>query len=1344
MAVIAASTAPPEKGDGTTMVPDNNKLFPACSANEELSCGSLKQCPEQIEMSDELPVHKSLAGSRYVPRLGALSRRMVTVLNSRAGSGILPESPAEEILASIFGRIDSFRKIQKSTRSAKRRAVLDLIKGLMVNQGLQRVTVSARHEEPRTSTCAVDRPQQDDEAEFRDLVGARDFNRRGHVELERLQVEEPQRPRDVTAGEAGALRDLCRRLGVMTLDQCSHLAATLLARRHCAIAIKRFSAKRPNAPRLRRMATEAVAQLRTIAAAVSEAEILYGGDASRKAAQCLAKIESTLSSSSDDDPRQLLKEAASELQATWAGVGGATVALEKTIGFLDRLDEGEHEGTEPVTAEAVDDAVEAVLLAAQCMVAGVSSKEDYCRSTTLYAVHAEWTRRLTSLVDSLQRASQKIGCLESRTFPREGGKTTRDRLETLMTLLSDGVDGFLADAATIYRRTAKLFYVVCRVARTLFAMGLCDCDSDDDKCGASRQTDEVEGTGMGDGELAEDAKDVSNEITSEEQLLGTRQRDEPASADSGMADGDPANDIEKDEVENGVEMEAAFDGETHGLKEQEQGDDGDESNNEDDQVSVDREFGDTGPHAEMVDQRLWNDDDDDHEECEGDTPLLGPRADGAGEKLDDEILAKDDDERSDAEGLHEAPSINEHTGQSAVEEDASQFAPEQSQKQEHAQNELGEGEAETPADVGEAADDVDTGGESGELPEDMDIDAGMEIDAGLEIDADEETNLNDEKGVDEDTGEPSTEGDVRLGRADEVGEVIDEAVSGGAVQGETALEETTSRADQQASMEAWGVGTVHGGDALESGDTDGDAGGHDNNAARGSDLGSGDGDVAFGRVDIADAYRAPNPHRDAGDALKHWHRRLDIADRNDGDASGPRQQDEDELDNGDNLDGSYEYAKRDERASAQALGGVGDDMTSQMFHKTNTERPDASHPKHDEHREFDPENEEMARRHKSQGNEELRESSRNRRRCDNRMNLRKERQLEPGDADKEPVTTAEAEPLLAEDAPSRPSAPYEAGGVVLNAVMPREHERDELTATEPCSTEASGEEASTAWRKHVDLAVPVTRRLCEVLRPVLAPTVASRLRGDYRTGKRLSMRRVVDYVASGYRRDKIWMRRTKPAKRAYQIVVAIDDSHSMHATGADASALTALAALSAALAQLEAGDLAVCAFGDETRFVHRFEDGPFAGAAATNAVARFRFDQHSTNAVALLRSVLNVLHDARKAVSVHAGTATCLQLALIVSDGHFDSGSRATLRRLQRDAVDDGVAVVAILLERPNCPLSEMKLITFNDGEVQATPYLDDYPFPCYVLLRDVAALPDTLALALKQWFEFHATQASR
>lgn len=66
------------------------------------------------------------------------------------------------------------------------------------------------------------------------------------------------------------------------------------------------------------------------------------------------------------------------------------------------------------------------------------------------------------------------------------------------------------------------------------------------------------------------------------------------------------------------------------------------------------------------------------------------------------------------------------------------------------------------------------------------------------------------------------------------------------------------------------------------------------------------------------------------------------------------------------------------------------------------------------------------------------------------------------------------------------------------------------------------------------------------LKVVLTNTQLLLRRGDYRSGKRLNMRKVIPYIASQFRKDKIWLRRTKPSKRQYQIMLAVDDSSSMN------------------------------------------------------------------------------------------------------------------------------------------------------------------------------------------------------
>lgn len=77
------------------------------------------------------------------------------------------------------------------------------------------------------------------------------------------------------------------------------------------------------------------------------------------------------------------------------------------------------------------------------------------------------------------------------------------------------------------------------------------------------------------------------------------------------------------------------------------------------------------------------------------------------------------------------------------------------------------------------------------------------------------------------------------------------------------------------------------------------------------------------------------------------------------------------------------------------------------------------------------------------------------------------------------------------------------------------------------------------WGRLRGVTGALSQRLCEQLRLVLEPMVATKLQGDYRSGKRINMRRVIPYIASGFRKDKIWLRRTKPAKRDYQVTIVL-------------------------------------------------------------------------------------------------------------------------------------------------------------------------------------------------------------
>lgn len=132
----------------------------------------------------------------------------------------------------------------------------------------------------------------------------------------------------------------------------------------------------------------------------------------------------------------------------------------------------------------------------------------------------------------------------------------------------------------------------------------------------------------------------------------------------------------------------------------------------------------------------------------------------------------------------------------------------------------------------------------------------------------------------------------------------------------------------------------------------------------------------------------------------------------------------------------------------------------------------------------------------------------------------------------------------------------------------------------------STEEATAAWNCLCSVTDAAARDLSEKLRLVLEPTQTSRLKGDYKTGKRINMRKIIPYIASQFRKDKIWLRRTKPSKRDYQIILAVDDSKSMANNLAKELTFESFSLISKAMTYLEVGQLGVISFGEQVKVVH--------------------------------------------------------------------------------------------------------------------------------------------------------------
>lgn len=355
-----------------------------------------------------------------------------------------------------------------------------------------------------------------------------------------------------------------------------------------------------------------------------------------------------------------------------------------------------------------------------------------------------------------------------------------------------------------------------------------------------------------------------------------------------------------------------------------------------------------------------------------------------------------------------------------------------------------------------------------------------------------------------------------------------------------------------------------------------------------------------------------------------------------------------------------------------------------------------------------------------------------------------------GDDVKSALTQAE----IRSQQPGQPTV----DAVPSHGVVPTEDEEQEAQHKVEAALrqwQADGQPSAQSeeiWRAYESLTHDLAYALCEQLRLILEPTMATRLRGDYRTGKRLNMKKIIPYIASEFTKDKIWLRRTRPSTREYQVLVALDDSRSMAESHSVHLALQTLALVAKALGTLEVGDVALARFGEGVDVLHPFDAGPFSDQAGARVMRAFRFDQKATQVLSLLETSLTLLEQARERRATSSSSAADLwQLEIIISDGICQDHER--LRTVLRRAEEQRVMVVFIVLDSLHAKgaaagaggVGENSILSMNqvaykmvDGrmDLQVERYLDTFPFEYYVVLRNVEALPDVLAGTLKQFFE--------
>lgn len=865
----------------------------------------------------------------------------------------------------------------------------------------------------------------------------------------------------------------------------------------------------------------------------------------------------------------------------------------------------------------------------------------------------------------------------------------------------------------LHRATCKMSYILSETFIQIATQGF--CTPSEKSSGQDGQTEKLEGgTGLGDGEGAED---ISKDIQEDEDLDELAQ--EPNTEKGEMEDEKDAVDMADGEMEG--EM---GDAEEKGDDEEGSGDESGEENEMDEEAG---DVDDLDPTA--VDEKMW---DGDGEQAEKDQE--GDESKGKQDKAEQAAAQENGKEAPEGEDGDEGEEEEELAGAEQGEE----IKQDEVEKHDpHAQ----EGEAlDLPEDMeldGNEEDGSEAGSDDGmdDLSDVEDSKEGEEeVNDGKEESEVENKDIQDNEDIVSEMdiidldNDPEGEGD----KTDDAGEKIDqepeekqpEDNDEGLLRDRN--DEASADADNAVPSDVQGVGEDQDenstDDKTESASKaqrdDGGSGGDssekkDSAAADGEKGRQANGDAPQDSQDDTQDSADAQPFKKLGDALEKWHRQQTKIRE----ASDPQEQQGQDQNMDMNAENSeFQHLQDDEaEADTQALGTATEEQAhalddSMAVDSESKEMPESFQPDEVEDNEIT---------------------------HDDFMDLEEEsgREKEISDAyeGRAGAMIKQANPDLNVD----PSETH-AHAQDLEDDVEEVDTRLELTHIDPSlGSKMSAAEARSQWEHLSALTRPLSLSLTEQLRLILSPTLATKMRGDFRTGKRLNIKRIIPYIASSFKRDKIWMRRSVPSKRSYQILLAVDDSKSMTESGSGALALETLVMVSKSLSMLEVGEICVVGFGEDVLVAHDFST-PFSEDAGPALLQNFTFTQDNTNITTLINSSISLLRSARQHAS--SSPADLWQLQLIISDGVTPAASHSDIRRLLREAMEERIMIVFVVVDDVSQKgkgesVMDLRQVQFVDGKVKIERYLDTFPFQYYVVVGDVKELPGVLATLLRQWF---------
>ncbi|XP_068635226.1 midasin isoform X2 [Aristolochia californica] len=874
-------------------------------------------------------------------------------------------------------------------------------------------------------------------------------------------------------------------------------------------------------------------------------------------------------------------------------------------------------------------------------------------------------------------------------------------------------EDLLSEFVIMHKTVSEMTEMLASVFASIYLEGFGTPESHELDDSDGGKTQPASGTGMGEGE---GFNDVSDQIDDEDQLLGTSEKPgEHAEAPNEVPG----------KKDKGIEMEEDFNGDTFSVSE----DSGDDEGQEDaEDINLDSVMGEGLDGQEKIDEKLWDKEDGDPDKSQ-EKYEAGPSVREKDSSLR-ELRAKDD------------------------------FAPEVDQPKDDESDRPGEN---LNADVDEEV-------PSNENMEEMKMDKPEAFEGPSGIDIDEQSqDFKDDMNMDEpeeDTLEGGINDDVKDigdedGKNDQIDEQMGEETADGDVGGVDPHNDQMEKSEMDIEEEQKGMdeplrdlsSSVDHSDPVDSAQIADSIQALEMHWSNSSDLTNGlapsrglqpnfvpeteiamfdsseRGDVTNNQQkvqspvnDVSSVQRThPNPYRSLGDALEEWKERIRVSSE----SMEQKPEVPDEVE--DEMAEEYRYVSELEKGTSQALGPAMPNQIEKDVTGSKSKTEDEHHLEQGEDPVKMEIEKEDAERHQMK-------------KCTPSFGQTISEKMKDSVGQRNDSALVEEAVQVDELQENRKGDLVSLGNFSKGEILQMSNlsvNDDELGTGDNMERTVEGDSTSD-WRRYELDTLRLSQELAEQLRLVMEPTLASKLQGDYKTGKRINMKKVIPYIASHFRKDKIWLRRTRPNKRDYQVVVAVDDSRSMSENSCGEFARQALITVCRAMSQLEVGQLAAVSFGQRgnIRVLHDFHT-PFTSEAGIKMIGSLGFKQENKIADAPIADLLKFLNNKLDASAAGArlpsGQDPLQQLILIIGDGHFHE-QLENVKTYVWDALRKKRMVAFIILDSS---IVDLQVVSFGSGASSPfSMYLDSFPFPYYIVLNNIEALPRTLSDLVRQWFE--------